>query len=166
MVAETLRIPSPLDRAALKNALAHWPVAVLSINRPGGAPWSVPIVFAPWEGRVYSPIDGKPKSERPVARATHIAREGRATLLLERYDPDWQALWWIRLYARAEVVSPAPLDHPAVGALAAKYPQYRSVPVLRPPPMLLAFDLEAVAAWSSAPSTEGESPSARFKTRR
>ena len=145
----SVRIPAPLDETALERVLSHWPVGILSVTRPKDAPWSCPIVFAPSDGVLYSPVDGKPKSGGALARLNHIAREGEATLLLERYENDWQALWWIRLSLDAKVIAPAEHEHPAVDALRRKYQQYETTPVLGDPPVLVRLTIRSIAAWAA-----------------
>ena len=145
----SVHIPAPLDEAALERVLNDWPVGILSVTRPNDAPWSCPIVFVPSDGVLYSPVDGKPKSGGALARLNHIAREGKATLLLERYETDWQSLWWIRLSVDAEVITPAEHEHPAVYALRRKYQQYETTPVLGDRPALVRLTIRAIAAWAA-----------------
>jgi len=65
----------------------------------------VPIVYVVLGDELWSPIDGKPKSGRELARVGNLRRDPRATLLLQHYDADWQRLWWLRLECEAEVVT-------------------------------------------------------------
>jgi PPOX class probable F420-dependent enzyme len=141
-----------LPENAIERLLDGWPVARLATVAPGGRPHLVPIVFARFEGVLYSPIDAKPKAAGELARVQHLRANPEACLLLDDYAEDWSRLWWLRVDARARVLepaaqAPAPEAEAAVAALRAKYPQYASVEVLRDPPVLLAFQPIATASW-------------------
>jgi PPOX class probable F420-dependent enzyme len=54
------------------------------------------------------------------------------SLLVQHWDEDWSALWWVRADGLAAVhEAPAAVAH-AVGLLRAKYPQYGEVDVHGP----------------------------------
>lgn len=136
----------------LQERLEGWPVARLASVDGQGHPHQVPIVFAKVEGRLYSPVDGKPKAGPELARVRNLRARPAASLLLDEYDDDWACLWWIRIDAAARVVRPAdPQRDPEVGlalaGLRRKYPQYDGVPILRDPPTLLVFDRLRVRSW-------------------
>ncbi len=135
--------------AAIERLLDTWPVARLATVTPGGRPHVVPVVFARVGPRIFSPVDSKPKRGGELARVRHVRADPRVALLLDRYDADWQLLWWLRLDGRAEVVERA--ESLAVAALRAKYPQYAGVPVLREPPVLLAIDVLSRRSWRAGP---------------
>jgi PPOX class probable F420-dependent enzyme len=134
--------------------LERWPVARLATVADDGRPHQVPIVYARSGGRLWSPIDGKPKRGGQLARVRYLRARPRASILLDEYGPDWNTLWWIRIDATAEIVEGAsPVDPEVAGALAAleaKYPQYAEVPVLREDGTLLAFRPERVTSWAAA----------------
>jgi PPOX class probable F420-dependent enzyme len=94
----------------------------------------VPICFAIDGDRIVSAVDRKPKTTTALARLADIERTGRATLLVDHYDDaDWSALWWVRLTGPAEVHAPDdPRSAAARVALSAKYPQYRTSPLVGP----------------------------------
>ena len=137
----------------IEERLDRWPVARLATIAPDGRPHQVPIVFARAGGRLWSPVDGKPKRGGELARVRHLRARPQASLLLDEYGPNWDALWWIRIDARAEIVEGASRDVPAIAAaleaLEAKYPQYAEVPVLREDGELLAFRPERVTSWAA-----------------
>jgi PPOX class probable F420-dependent enzyme len=137
-----------LDSNELSHVLAVWPVARLATLSSGGRPGLVPIVFVALGDTIYSAIDGKPKSTSELQRLRNVARDPRATLLLDHYDEDWRALWWLRIDVRADVVDAVAV--PAVEpALRAKYHQYRDVAVFRDSPRLLRMTIERHVAWSA-----------------
>lgn len=138
----------------IEERLAHWPVARLATVAGDGRPHQVPIVFARARGRLWSPIDGKPKRGGELARVRDLRARPVASLLLDHYDEDWSALWWIRVEATAEVVQPALRERStveaALAALEAKYPQYDSVPLLRDDATLLAFAPTRIQSWAAS----------------
>ncbi len=89
-------------------------------------PHVVPVVFVRLDDRIYSPIDGKPKSTARLRRVRNIEQNCRVSLILDHYDEDWKKLWWLRLDCQASVV-PSSCD--IADLLLEKYPQYQSVAV-------------------------------------
>jgi PPOX class probable F420-dependent enzyme len=142
-----------LDPRQLSHLLDVWPVARLASVGPAGQPHLVPIVFVALDGVIYSPIDGKPKRDGTLQRMRNVAREGRVSLLLDKYDDDWDLLWWVRIDADADVVTSveARALSQIVDALHAKYPQYESVGVFRADPALLRLRPTRHNAWSARP---------------
>jgi PPOX class probable F420-dependent enzyme len=54
-----------------------------------------------------------------------VEATGCACLLVDEYDEDWSALWWVRVDGAAEVLEPGSTEErQAVVALVGKYPQY------------------------------------------
>ncbi len=142
-----------LDQRQLSHLLDVWPVARLASVGSQGQPHLVPIVFVAVDGAIYSPIDGKPKSNGTLQRIRNVAANARTTLLLDRYDDDWDRLWWVRIEASASVVSePEPaMRQQIVAALRGKYSQYASVDVFLGVPTLLRLQPTRHTAWSSRP---------------
>jgi len=144
----------PLSQDVIAERLESWPVARLASLSSDGRLHQVPIVFARSRGRLWSPVDGKPKRGGELARVRNLRAHPEVSLLLDEYSSDWARLWWIRVEATAEVIQPASARDPevsaAIEALEAKYPQYASVPVLRAPPTLIAFEPHRIASWTAA----------------
>jgi len=141
-----------LPKAAIEHLLDTWPVARLATLTPEGRPHQVPIVFARVQGRLWSPIDAKPKQAGELARVRHLRVNPAASLLLDEYAEDWSRLWWLRVDATARVIEPEtpdaePAAAAAVAALRAKYPQYARVAVLREPATLLELRAVRIASW-------------------
>ncbi|GAA2597983.1 TIGR03668 family PPOX class F420-dependent oxidoreductase [Winogradskya consettensis] len=113
-------------------------VARLATVTPDGAPHLVPIVFALVGNVIHTGVDGKPKRHRQLQRLTNIAGEPRVSVLVDHYDDDWSALWWVRADGIAEVVEVAE------PALLARYPQYRDEP---PPGPFLRIRVERWTSW-------------------
>ena len=141
------------------DALAHvvnvWPVARLGTVQPSGAPQAVPIVCVADAGVLYMPIDGKPKRGGTLQRLRNVAHCSAVCVLLDHYDTDWQALWWLRIDGVAEVLSYPPahaVEFARVEALLrAKYPQYSELDVFRSPPTMLRVIPTRHTAWSVQP---------------
>jgi PPOX class probable F420-dependent enzyme len=144
-----------LPSDVVDRVIEAWPVARLATVGPDG-PHAVPIVFARAGGCLWSPIDGKPKRGGELARVRHLRAEPRATLLIDRWDPDWSRLWWLRIDVTAAVIQPADpvADLRVAGAeraLRSKYPQYDALPLLGEPPTLLEFTPRRVRSWCAGP---------------
>jgi PPOX class probable F420-dependent enzyme len=118
-------------------------VARLATVDHDGAPHLVPITFALVGDMIYSAVDAKPKRHPRLRRLANIAHEPRVSVLVDRYDDDWAALWWVRADGVAGVLPSAPA---ALEALTAKYPQYRSTP---PPGPFLEIGVHRWSAWSA-----------------
>ncbi|MEE9609490.1 MAG: TIGR03668 family PPOX class F420-dependent oxidoreductase [Myxococcota bacterium] len=143
-----MRLP---DRA-IDHLLEAWPAARLATTGPDGRPHLVPVVFAREGGRIWSPVDGKPKAGGVLARVRNVEHDPRVSLLLDHYEADWSRLWWLRIDGEASAVRPEPGEQGrevagAVAALRRKYPQYGTVPVLRDPPVLIAVRPTAIRSW-------------------
>jgi PPOX class probable F420-dependent enzyme len=138
-----------VDDAERRRRLAAARVARLATVDGEGQPHVVPIVFALVEDVVWSAVDAKPKTTQRLRRLANVAATGRASLLVDSYDEDWRALWWVRVDGPAQVL---PADDPravaAVDALVAKYPQYRAS---RPPGPVLAVRCQTWRSWAATP---------------
>jgi PPOX class probable F420-dependent enzyme len=137
-----------LAPGAIERILDTWPVARLATLGPDGAPHQVPIVFARHAGRLWSPVDGKPKRGTQLARLENVRRDPRVCVLLDHWHDDWTQLWWLRLDGRARVVAGGDVDLTAIErALRAKYPQYAALPVFAGRPTLLEIEPTRMTSW-------------------
>ena len=107
-------------------------VARLATVRPDGAPHVVPVIFALDGGRVWLVVDEKPKRRRELQRLVNVRGEPRVSLLVDRYDEDWERLWWVRVDGRARIVGEGPELERAVTLLLERYPQERERPPAGP----------------------------------
>ncbi len=71
-------------------------------------------------------VDHKPKSTTALRRLDNIAANPRVCFLVDRYDDDWEQLWWVRADARAAVLEGTDRRR-ALAALTARYRQYEQV---------------------------------------
>ncbi|HET9104219.1 MAG TPA: TIGR03668 family PPOX class F420-dependent oxidoreductase [Solirubrobacteraceae bacterium] len=110
------------ERARARFAAAR--VARLATADADGRPHVVPIAFAVAGDRVYSAVDDKPKRTRELRRLADVAANPAVSLLVDHYEEDWSALWWVRADGRGQVLDDgAPEAGQARALLAARYPQ-------------------------------------------
>jgi PPOX class probable F420-dependent enzyme len=119
-------------------------VARLATVTADGRPHLVPCCFALAADTIYSAVDGKPKTTLALRRLANVEANPVASLLVDQYDDDWSALWWVRLDGVARVVADPPERDWALTLLAAKYPQYTQTP---PPGDVIAIEVTAWSAW-------------------
>ena len=111
----------------LRRRVAAAPVARLATLRRDGTARLVPVTFALVGDLLWFAVDEvKPKRDARLARLADIARDPRVTLLVDHYDADWSALWWVRVDGHAATHEAGPLRERALDALTAKYPPYRA----------------------------------------
>ncbi len=90
----------------------------------GTRPHLVPVVFCEFDGAICIPIDGKPKSGRPLKRVVNIERNPAVSLLIDEYSDDWTKLRWVRFDGAGTLVDTSTA---LAAALRSKYPQYEHV---------------------------------------
>jgi PPOX class probable F420-dependent enzyme len=132
---------------ALRRVLAAQ-VARLATLAPDGSPHVVPVVFVIDGETLYSAVDGKPKRSRRLRRIENARERPAASVLVDHYEDDWRALWWVRLDGRARVLDSGDEAELALGLLVAKYEQYRREPPGAP---VLALDIRNWSGWEAAP---------------
>jgi PPOX class probable F420-dependent enzyme len=93
---------------------------------------------------VYSAVDAKPKSTLALRRLANLNANPSFSLLVDHYDEDWTALWWVRVDGSGGVIEEEAERERALGLLAAKYEQYREMP---PPGPVIALDIEHWRTW-------------------
>ena len=89
-----------------------------------GRPHLVPVCWIALEGRLYVPVDHKPKSAKVQQRVRNVERNPEATLLLDHYERDWSRLGWVMVRGVAHV---EPVGE-ASASFAARYEQYARRP--------------------------------------
>ncbi|MGS0684781.1 TIGR03668 family PPOX class F420-dependent oxidoreductase [Nakamurella sp. GG22] len=136
-----MRIPADQARQIFGNAR----VARLATVGPALVPHLVPVTFAvitaPVEEvpaahpdrpssasqMIVFAVDHKPKSTSALRRLDNIAANPQVCFLVDRYDDDWEQLWWVRADARASVLEGTERRR-ALAALTVRYQQYEQVP--------------------------------------
>lgn len=122
-------------------------VARLGLLDARDRPRVLPVTFALHEGSAWSAVDRKPKKTTDeLARVRYLRRRPHVALTIDRYEDDWERLAWVQLLGQAAIVE-APDAPGGLGALIAKYGQYRSDP---PPGPLIRIDPERVLHWRAA----------------
>ena len=132
-----------VDPETMRRRVGDARVARLATVRPDGRPHVVTCCFTLEGDTVYTAVDGKPKSTLALQRVANLAAHPEASLLIDHYDDDWSALWWVRVDGTARTVTGADRGS-ALDRLAAKYRQYREMP---PPGSVIAVDLAGWTAW-------------------
>jgi PPOX class probable F420-dependent enzyme len=127
-------------------------VARLGTVGADGTPHLVPCVFALLAGdRFVTAIDWKPKAPKAagdLVRIRNVRRAGVASAVVDHYDEDWSALWWVRVDGPARVAEPGTDENAeAVAALVARYDQYRDRPPEGP---AIVVDVERWRSWSAS----------------
>ena len=112
-----------------------------------GRPHLVPCCFALDGDVAYSVVDHKPKRSTALRRLDNIRAHPAVCLLVDHYEDDWSALWWVRFDGVARVVIDGPEHEEAITVLMAKYPQYRATP---PSGAVVAIDITTAHSWAAA----------------
>jgi PPOX class probable F420-dependent enzyme len=128
-------------------------VGRLATVTPDAHPHVVPFVFAIVERDLdavaYWAVDRKPKRTERLQRLRNLERNPAAEFVVDGYDEDWRALWWVRASGTGRVVDDASRERvTAIDALAAKYRQYASDPPAGP---VVAIDIDRISGWSVEP---------------
>jgi PPOX class probable F420-dependent enzyme len=143
-----------MNEAEARRRFAGSPVARLATAGPDGRPHLVPIVFALAEGTVggtvggadtiYHGVDAKPKRHTALRRLANLDANPHAAVLVDHYEDDWDALWWVRADGTARDVDPAGAEgRRALALLVARFPRYQ----LRG--RLVAIDVIRWSGWSA-----------------
>ena len=130
----------------LRERVAAARVARLATVDAAGNPHLVPVCFALAGDVVYSAVDDKPKRTHDLARLANVRAHPVATLLVDHYDEDWSALWWVRMRGLARVVDAGEEHERAVALLRDKYPQYAAHRLDGP---VLAVVVDEWRSWSA-----------------
>jgi PPOX class probable F420-dependent enzyme len=125
------------------------PVGHLATVDAGGQPHVVPVCFASLDGRLYTPVDEKPKrgDPRSLRRIRNLLAHPAVCLTVDRYDQDWSRLAWLQVRGRADLVEEPAERARALAALRARYPQYRTMDLESRP--LIRVTPERVVGWSA-----------------
>jgi PPOX class probable F420-dependent enzyme len=96
---------------------------ILATIGDDGMPHAVPVVFAVVGGRIFSPIDDKPKSGRELARVNNVRSRGNAAFLVDRWSEDWLQLGWVMVRGNATIEAPGWVTQTFLD----RYPQYQEM---------------------------------------
>jgi PPOX class probable F420-dependent enzyme len=137
-----------MEREEALRRLAAARVGRLATADASGRPHVVPLVFAVDGGTIVWAVDHKPKRSRRLRRLANIAANPLVELVVDGYDEDWTALWWVRAGGTARVVDGDEAEW-AKDLLSAKYPQYRDRPPAGP---FVAIGIERLTGWTAGPT--------------
>lgn len=118
-------------------------VAHLATADADGVPHLVPITFAVAGDVIVTAIDAKPKRGTPLRRIANITVNPRVSVLVDRYDEDWDRLWWVRADGVARIVE----DGDSVARLRERYPQYRTVRIIGP---VIMIEVVRWSGWTAS----------------
>ena len=135
-----------MDEAECRARLSSARVGHLATVRPDGGPHVVACCFAVDGDRLWTAVDAKPKTTTRLQRLDNIRAHPRASLLVDHYEEDWDALWWVRADGGASVLVDGVEREAAMAALVAKYPQYGVAP---PTGEVIAVGVERWRGWSA-----------------
>ena len=96
---------------------------------------------------VYTAVDQKPKSGRPLKRLRNVGENPVVTMLADHYSEDWETLWWVRADGRAAILTGLREMAAPLRLLTDRYWQYREAPPTGP---VLAVTVERWTGWSGA----------------
>jgi PPOX class probable F420-dependent enzyme len=133
-----------MDLTVARQRVREASVGRLATVTRSGRPHLVPCCFVLLGDTAYTAVDAKPKSTMALRRIDNLAAHPEASLLVDHYEEDWAALWWVRLDGTGRVVESPGEGAEAVGALVAKYPQYGQVAIPGP---VIALEITAWRAW-------------------
>lgn len=130
----------------MRSRVADARVARLGTVTGDGHPHVVPCCFALDGDVLYTGVDDvKAKTTQELRRLDNIRRHPAVTVLVDHYDDDWSALWWVRIDGDARVVDAAsPAGRTGWRLLAAKYEPYRSQTAPGP---VIAVDITRWRTW-------------------
>jgi PPOX class probable F420-dependent enzyme len=136
-----------MDAERCRTLAAAARVGRLATVRPDGRPHVVACCFVVVDGdRVWTAVDAKPKATARLQRLANIRAHPWASLLVDHYEEDWDALWWVRADGRAAIVAGGAERDAALAALVAKYDQYAAAP---PPGPAIAISVQRWSGWSA-----------------
>jgi len=130
----------------MRERFAAAAVAHLATADSEGRPHIVPVVIALDGDTVYFAVDQKPKRTRDLRRLRNIAMNPSVAVLVDHYEEDWEALWWVRAEGSAYALAPGPETDRALRMLTQRHPQYSTQP---PPGPAVAIKVHRWSSWSA-----------------
>jgi PPOX class probable F420-dependent enzyme len=79
-----------------------------------------------------------------LQRLRNLEQDTRCSLLVDHYDDDWAALWWVRAHGRASLAE-GDDERQARSLLADRFPPYRARPSVASVLVLVA---DGVTGWA------------------
>ncbi len=136
-----------LPEGEVRARFAAVPVVRLGTADGQGRPHVVVVTFAVDGDVVYTAVDQKPKSGRPLKRLRNVGENPVVTMLADHYSDDWETLWWVRADGRAAILTGQREMAAPLRLLTDRYWQYQQAPPTGP---VLAVTVERWSGWSGA----------------
>jgi PPOX class probable F420-dependent enzyme len=140
-----------MDRDDARARFAAGRVARLATLAPRRQPQLLPVAFAMGSGpegdAITFAVDGKARSTSGLRRLQQLAANASVSLLVDHYEDDWSALWWVRADGEARVLEGGPTFRVAQSGLTAKYAAYDLAP---PPGPLVVVDVKSWEWWEAS----------------
>ncbi len=136
-----------MEEAEALRRLGEARVGRLATADRQGVPHVVPFAFAVDGRTVFWAVDRKPKRSKRLKRLDNIEANPNVELVVDHYDEDWEALWWVRAAGTARIVVDPDERDRALALLREKYGQYRTA---LPDGPVVAVDLVRVSGWESS----------------
>lgn len=129
--------------------IARHRVGRLATADADGAPYAVPVCYAFDGERIYTALDGKPKSVAVgrLKRVRNIRANPNVALLIDDYSEDWSALAYVMVRGEAAIVEDGDERQRAEDLLRQKYPQYARL--LEPGCAVIRIAPRSVVGWGS-----------------
>lgn len=121
--------------------------ATTAVTASGPRPHIVPVTFAVDGDRIFSAVDAKPKTGRPLQRLRNIRVNHSVAVLADHYEDDWSRLWWVRADGRASILDGPDETAEPVRLLIRRYPQYRDQPPAGP---IICVAVERWTGWAAS----------------
>lgn len=137
-----------MNDAEARRRFAAGRVAVLGTVGARGAPHLVPVTFVVAGDALWTAVDGKPKRGSSLARIDNVRANPWVSLLVQRWDEEWRALWWVRADGRARIAEHDDDVVRATALLRAKYQQYQAVVVTGP---AIVVEVTTWRSWAAEP---------------
>jgi PPOX class probable F420-dependent enzyme len=117
-----------MDPKEMRRRVAEARVGRIATVTPEGRPHVVPFVFVLDGDTLYSSVDEKPKASRDLRRIENMRANPSVEVVVDHYEEPWDAIWWVRIRGRGEVIESGPERDRALELLGEKYPEYREMP--------------------------------------
>ena len=142
--------------AAVERFVREHRVARLATVDERGRPHVVPICYAYTRGRLYTPLDLKPKAAPPegLRRVRNVLANPWVQVLIDDYDEDWSRLAFVQLRGTATLLHEGAEYRRALRLLERKYPQYQALPLAGRP--IIQITVERTVAWGRLGSPSGD----------
>ena len=99
--------------ARLRSARVGRLATVTADSRPHVVPFVFAIVERDLDVFAYWAVDRKPKRTERLQRLRNLERNPAAEFVVDGYDEDWRALWWVRASGIGRVVDDASREQAA-----------------------------------------------------